>query len=140
VGVPHWNVNDERHALPECTFDLHMTTVKGDELLSQSEAHSGSFERTPFLVVHTMEVFEDTMYFVSRNSDASVLNRERRMMFVGGENTAYGDLSGQGEFERVSNHIEDDFLPHIPINPNWLFFPVHDHLEFDSTFFDCATK
>jgi hypothetical protein len=140
VRVSDWNVDDERGSLPECTFDLHMAAVKGDELLSQSEAHSGSFEGTSFLVVRTVKVFKDAMYFVSRNSDASVLNREQHVVFIRRQAAAYGDFSGQGEFECVSNHIEDDFLPHLPINPNGDILSVHGHLEFDSAFFNCAAK
>src|SRR5215510_8258083 len=69
-------------------------------------------------VLHTMEPFEDAGQFRIGDAATGVAYRELHAIATPVEGD--GDFAVDGELERVGEEVEDDFLPHVPIDINRL--------------------
>src|ERR1700685_3930046 len=98
-----------------------------------------------------VELFKDTIEFVWRYSRSGILDGQLHVAVIVREATADDNFSGESEFERVPDQIEHNFLrlaawrrseylPHISIHPDRVFFATHIHDILDPSLFDSAAK
>ena len=85
------------------------------ELLGESEADACALIGSAPRAFDAMKALEDTRQFVFGNAGAGIGNGEKRMVAVS-VRTTHGDGAFKGEFERVREKVEDNFLPHIAVH------------------------
>src|SRR5579859_7892825 len=141
MTVADWNMYTESSPLTVCTFNIEFATVQLNKFLCQRQSNTCAFMRSSsLLIVHTMKFLKDAIDFVRWNADSAVNDFEYHVSFVLGESTDDGDLTGQCEFECIPNQIEDDFFPHVPIDPDGSFFAGGVDDVLDTPFLDCAAE
>ena len=94
--------------------DRDRAAVKFDEILHEREADAGALVCAGACVFDTVEPLEHARQLVSRYADTGVFDPQRDRPV--GLPQRYGDPSLERELERVRQQIQDDLLPHLPID------------------------
>ena len=84
----------------------------------QCEADARPLVGPPRCALHSIEALEDTRQVLLVDAGPCVANEKPRDARIGLD--ADGDLPFEGELKGVGDEIEDDLLPHLPVDENRL--------------------
>src|ERR1700728_2736780 len=112
--LPQRDAHDKRTALLRGAFDSNETAVQFDKLVDQGQAYAATFMGAAANVRNAVEAIEQARNFLGRNSNARVAHIEfSRAAHLLQTNL---NLTCKCELECVRDQIEDDLLPHVPID------------------------
>jgi hypothetical protein len=83
------------------------------ELAHQGETDAGAFVRASLAALHPVEALEDVRQLACRYAGARVLDGEIDEAVA--LRDAHRDSAFEGELEGVRQQVEDDLLPHLPV-------------------------
>ena len=113
-AVPAGIVIGERRALARLALHAHVAAVQTGELVHERQADPGAFVRARLRMLHPVEALEHPRQIGRRDADAGVGDLQLGVRAA----PAHGDanLAHERELEGVGQQIEDDLLPHVPID------------------------
>src|ERR1700679_2694199 len=108
------DAHDKRTALLRSAFDSNEAAMQFDKLVDQGKAYAATFMGTAANVGNAVEAIEQPGNFLGRNSNARVAHTE----FSCASHLLQTNLNltCKSELESVGDQIEDDLLPHVPID------------------------
>src|SRR5262249_55006852 len=117
----------EPRALSEATVDLDRSAVELHQIADQREPDPGSLVGATLGPADAMESLEDVRQLILRDADPRVLHRQHDGLVTFGERHRYAAL--ERELERIRQEIQDDLLPHVPVDKDRGPGPVADHAK-----------
>ena len=84
------------------------------QFLNQREANAAAFIGAVLLPFDPVEALKQARQFRLGDADAGIANCQFRLPAVGSQ--ADRDFALEGEFEGVGEEVEDDLLPHVPVD------------------------
>src|SRR5947209_2891619 len=105
---------DKRAALTFAAHDARGAAMQPAELLYQREADASALERPGARVLQSMEPLEDPRQLALRDAAAGVVHRQ--LYVIATPREGHADLAVECELERVRQQVEDDLLPHVPVD------------------------
>src|SRR5690348_13452899 len=114
MPIPERDSYADRRAGAHRAVHADRSAMELDEFLDQREADAGAFVRPALCSVDAMEALEDMREFVCRDAGPRVAHHHRRVRSLPLD--ADGDFAIEGEFECVRDQVEDDLLPHLPVD------------------------
>src|SRR5580704_9972230 len=105
---------DTKAATPsEFARGLDAAAMQLHQLLHEREADPGTLLRASLRRLDSIEALEQAWDFLVRYPDAGVGYLQRDPGAVALQ--THGDLAEERELEGVRQQVEDDFLPHLPV-------------------------
>lgn len=86
------------------------------ELLHERKPNPSSFVGAAARAFDPVKAIEQSRQFVLRNADTGVLDPEYGTTLM--IPYLHGDAAFKGELECIGNKVENDFLPHVPVDPH----------------------
>src|SRR5690349_1327255 len=114
VGVAGRNARRENAALVYFACDMHAAAMQLDEFLNKGEADAGALITAPTRLFDLVEALEYARKLVGRNASTRI--RDGDLDGVPGVAHGYCDGAFERELEGVGEQVEDDLLPHLPID------------------------
>ena len=117
-AVPGGDGHDERAAPAEGALDPHRPAMELDQFLDQRQADARALVGPAPRAFDAVEALEEVGEFRRRDAGPGIADDQ----FHGLPCRAQGDrdLAGEGELEGVGQEVEDDLLPHVPVDVDGL--------------------
>src|SRR5579863_8773673 len=105
---------EKRATASECAIHAHGATMQSSEFMHQSQADPCALVSSAAGVGNAVKAIEQARYFLGRNSNPGVADPQLRRV----SNLIQTDFnfSIKCELESVGDQIEDDLLPHVPVD------------------------
>ena len=118
VRCPERHGDVEGAAAPLGALGLHVAAVHLRQLLHQREADPGPLVRAALRPLDAVKAVEDARQLGRGDARPGVDDLENRTRVAAAQ--ADRDAPLEGELERVGDEVEDDLLPHLPIDVDGL--------------------
>ena len=118
VRCPERHAHLEGAAAPLGALGLHVAAVHRRQLLHQREADPGPLVRAALRPLDAAKAVEDVSQVGRGDARPGVDDLENRARVAAVQ--ADRDAPLEGELERVGDEVEDDLLPHLPIDVDGL--------------------
>ncbi len=114
VRRPRGNLRAESAPRAHLALHRYLAAVQLHQLPHQCQADSRSLVGAALRSTHAVEAFEDVRELLRRDPRARVPDRQLHRALHRPQRN--GDLPFEGELEGVREEVEDDLLPHLPVD------------------------
>src|SRR4029077_16138835 len=112
------NRDFEYRSLTEAAGDIDHPAVQLYQLVDESKANARPFLTAAGLAFDTVKALEQPWQLLLGNTHPGVPHGQNRPVACRVERDADGDLAFEGELEGIREKVENDVLPHAPIDMN----------------------
>src|SRR3984957_9266974 len=130
MGPAKRNGNHELRALAQPACDIDRSAMQVHQFLHEREPDAGAFEGPALLSLDPMEALEKARQFMFGNADAGITHAEFDGLAVSADRD--NNFAFEGELEGVGKKIENNLLPHVAIEPDWLPVTLTLHSAFET--------
>src|SRR5690348_3459919 len=104
----------EACSAPDLALDADRPAMQIDQFMNQHKADTATFVAARPLPLDPVEALEYQRQFVLGNPDSGVDDRKLDLSVPDGLRNRQHAL--EGEFESIGEKVENDFVPHVPID------------------------
>src|SRR6267378_6363340 len=114
VAVTDFQGDEKLAAAAFFAARLHRPTMNTNQLPDQRKPNAAAFMTAGLRAFDLMKAVEDMGQLTLRNPDPGVLHGELDLLCITSERNANAPFKGM--LEGVGEQVEDDFLPHVPVD------------------------